>query len=123
MQPASEVFNQRFLNEVPPKKLDDIVSQLEAQYGNLTGANVVGLAGPNTANVTLQFERAHAAAIIVLDPVLPRRVSGFRITSVGSASTVRKPGTARNPGSLWWRANRYFCKRAAPLCSSIKFAS
>ena len=98
-QPASEVFNQRFLNEVPPKKLDDIVSQLEAQYGNLTGANVVGLAGPNTANVTLQFERAHAAAIIVLDPVLPRRVSGFRITSVGSASTVRKPGTARNPGS------------------------
>ena len=101
---AGDVFNQNFLGEVSPQRLDVIVSQLEAQYGKVQTAYVSGYNGTGSANVVLGFQRANGIAVIELEPNYPRRVSGFVIRSVGSANfassaPATSQGTISNTGN------------------------
>ena len=83
---ASEVFNQTFIQAVPPQRLAAIISQIEAQHGKLTGAEPGRALGPGTAQMTLHFQRADAAAVFELDADFPRRVSGLRILAIETAA-------------------------------------
>jgi beta-lactamase class A len=88
LRSASDVFNSAFLAEVPATRLASTVAQLEGQHGKLLGAENLVQTGPSMASLTLVFERARAAATMVLEPNPPRRISGLRITNVTGQSAI-----------------------------------
>lgn len=78
---AAEVFSETFLQAVSPGQLKALGDSMTASAGPITGASGIEQSGWN-ARFTMEFERASAAAMIVIDPNAPHLISGLRIFAV-----------------------------------------
>jgi beta-lactamase class A len=81
-RPAAEVFDDRFLAEVPPEQLAALARQLQAQNGAIVATEDVQAEGTSAASFRIRFAHAVATAHLALDAAPPFKVAGFRITSV-----------------------------------------
>jgi hypothetical protein len=93
LRPAAEVFDARFLADVPETRLAGLLAQLEAQHGRLLRTEAVERTGTGTGAFALRFERARATATLVLEPGAPWHIAGFRIVAI-------TPLEAMAPGAM-----------------------
>ena len=77
----AEIFDARFLAEVPPEKIAALAKQLEAQHGRILGADQVSTQAAS-ATFRLRFERASATGRMTLSAEPPHKVIGFWIDAI-----------------------------------------
>ena len=78
---AAEIFDARFLAEVPPEKITALAKQLEAQHGRILGADQVSTQAAS-ATFRLRFEQASATGRMTLSAEPPHKVIGFWIDAI-----------------------------------------
>ncbi|WP_114519937.1 serine hydrolase [Altererythrobacter sp. ZODW24] len=78
--PATEVFTASFLEQVPADRLVGLTTQLESQFGPITGVESVTAETPSAGTMLIRFEKALATANIALSP--GGKVAGLLIKGV-----------------------------------------
>lgn len=81
-RPAHEVFSPEFMAAVSEEQLRELVDQLETQFGPLQGLEAIEGTGPNSASISLRFERALGRGSLELSPDPDRFVTGFLINDI-----------------------------------------
>lgn len=74
---AVEVFDDAFLAQVPPAQLEQINSQLSAQFGDIIDVETLEAKGPTNAKVIFRFERALSTASMNIAGTEPFKVNGL----------------------------------------------
>lgn len=84
-QIEEEVFNQNFLNAVPVAQFRLLTGQIKQQHGQPVSVLSIDVKDATNATFRMQFEKSIGQFIISIEPNLPNRISGLRITSFESA--------------------------------------
>jgi hypothetical protein len=78
--PLEDYFTASFLTAVPPAQVKAISASLLAQYGRALRVMKIDRRGPNSAVLTVEFERALGTIEITVEPSAPNKVAGLLAT-------------------------------------------
>lgn len=78
--PLEEYFTTSFLTAVPPAQMNAITASLSTQFGKAVQVLTVDRKGPNSATLTVEYERAIGTIDITVEPAAPHKVAGWRAT-------------------------------------------
>jgi Beta-lactamase enzyme family len=78
--PLEDYFTASFLTAVPPAQINAISASLLAQYGKAIQILTIDRKGPNSATLTVEFERAIGTVEITVEPAAPNKVAGLLAT-------------------------------------------
>jgi beta-lactamase class A len=72
-----DFFTASFLTAVPPAQIKAITASLSARYGKAIRVIAIEKNGPNSATLTVDYERALATIDITVEPSAPNKVAGL----------------------------------------------
>ncbi len=78
--PLEDYFTASFLTAVPPAQINAISASLFAQYGKAIQVLTIDRKSPNSATLTVEFERALGTIEITVEPAAPNKVTGLLTT-------------------------------------------
>ena len=78
--PLEDYFTASFLTAVPPAQINAISADLSKQYGKAIQVMTIERKGPNSATLTVEFERALGTVEITVEPTAPNKVAGLLAT-------------------------------------------
>jgi hypothetical protein len=78
--PLEEYFTTSFLTAVPPTQMNAITTSISAQFGKAVQVLTVDPKGPNSATLTVEYERAIGTIDLTVEPGAPHKVAGWRAT-------------------------------------------
>ncbi len=78
--PLEDYFTASFLTAVPPAQMKAITASLSAQYGKAIRVTGIERKGPNSATLTVEYDRAIATIDITVEPSAPNKVAGLLAT-------------------------------------------
>jgi beta-lactamase class A len=78
--PLEAYFTASFLTAVPPAQMNAITASLSAQFGKAVQVLTIDRKGPNSATLTVEYERAIGTIDLTVEPTAPYKVAGWRAT-------------------------------------------
>jgi beta-lactamase class A len=119
-RPATEVFAQSFLNEVPASQIDDIAKQLSSQNGTVIGVERITNASSTTGTVDIGYQRGIVSMTMTIEDAPPHKIIGLFITGIKTRddSTAKLDADFRAlPGRTGVLVRRIDDPRVPPLLS------
>eukprot|EP01117_Protostelium_nocturnum_P010321 TRINITY_DN3708_c1_g1_i1.p1 TRINITY_DN3708_c1_g1~~TRINITY_DN3708_c1_g1_i1.p1 ORF type:complete len:465 (-),score=99.23 TRINITY_DN3708_c1_g1_i1:159-1376(-) len=82
MENHSKIFNKKFLEVLPPEKLDEVFKNLTASLGKAIGVRELTTESATAGTLSIEFEKFIGKGTITIDEEEPNLVSGFHISNV-----------------------------------------
>lgn len=123
--PLADYFTASFLTSIPPAQVNAISASLLAQYGKALRVLAIDRKGPNSATLTVEFERALGTVEITVEPSTPHKVAGFLATGFGvKGDDIAKIGSSFKalPGRAGYLVQKLDGTRLTELSANEQYA-
>lgn len=123
--PLENYFTASFLTAVPPAQINAISATLLAQYGRAVQVLSIDRKSPNSATLTVDFERAIGTVEITVEPAAPNKVAGLLATGfVVKGDDIAKISNAFKalPGRAGYLVQRLDGTASTELSANVQYA-